>query len=91
MIVKGKTVKVPSGSDIAILLARAADTPVVIESDGERFRVVREDEDIWAGYDPDAVQAAFDRAFGILVGIDREALKAELREQREQDSPGRPA
>jgi hypothetical protein len=75
-------------------LARAlavADGPIVLESGGVRYRVEREPDSIFAGYDPERVGAAFRSVAGILEGVDTEALINELREQRGQDSSGRPA
>ena len=47
--------------------------------------------DIWAGYDPSKVKKALRAAAGALVGVDREALRHDLREARRQASRGRPA
>ena len=47
--------------------------------------------DIWKDYDPEKVREAFHRGAGLLKGVDTEQLKRDLREQREQDSAGRPA
>lgn len=83
-------------AELTALLKEAAEA-------GERLRVrtgdstyeleVREplDNDIWADYDPEAAWKAWEQAFGILRGIDADALIDELRADREQDSPGRPA
>ncbi|MEX1254092.1 MAG: helix-turn-helix domain-containing protein [Dehalococcoidia bacterium] len=49
------------------------------------------DRDIWADYDPAKVKRALRRAAGVLAGIDREALKRDIRTGREQQSRGRPA
>ena len=59
--------------------------------DARGFDLAREVSDPFANYDPERARAALDRVFGILRGVDKEALKAELREQRAQDSRGRPA
>jgi hypothetical protein len=84
--------------DPASTLARAledADGPVVLDSGRVRYRVERESdaatEDLFANYDPERVGAAFRSVAGILKGVDTEALINELREQRGQDSSGRPA
>ncbi len=42
-------------------------------------------------HDPDQVRQGLARSAGALRGIDLAALKQELWEAREQDSPGRPA
>lgn len=73
------------------LLARNSE-PVLIEREGQVFRLEKEGatEDIWSTYDPDHVRQALRLSVGALRGIDREQLKRELQQQREQNSPGRP-
>jgi hypothetical protein len=46
--------------------------------------------DIWANYDPVKVLAAIHATAGILAGVDREALLADIHAARGQDSQGRP-
>jgi hypothetical protein len=86
-----KTITVEPDSEVAQVLDQATEAPILIESRGTRFRVVREGEDPFANYDPERVRSALDRMFGTLKGIDVDAFLAELREQRGQDSKGRPA
>ncbi|HEY7033531.1 MAG TPA: hypothetical protein VH482_19500 [Thermomicrobiales bacterium] len=86
-----KTITVDPDSEVARVLAQAAEAPILIETRGARFRIVREDEDPFANYDPERARAAAERAFGTLKGVDVEKLLAELKEQRAQDSQGRPA
>ena len=50
-----------------------------------------EPRDIWAGYNPERVRQALRKSAGALADVDREELLADLREQREQNSRGRPA
>jgi hypothetical protein len=47
--------------------------------------------DIWADYDPEKVRQGLKRSAGALAGVDREALKKDIRSQRQQDSRSRPA
>lgn len=68
--------------------------PVLIERDGATYRLERDSsqaQDIWAGYDAAKVRAATRRVAGILEGVNRDELLADLHAQRGQDSPGRPA
>ena len=44
---------------------------------------------IWAGYDPVKALEAIEAGFGALAGVDIEQLLADLRAEREQDTPGR--
>lgn len=85
------TIQVEPESELARLVAQAETEPVVLEKDGVRYRIMRDPDAFWAGYDPEAVRAAFAGIRGLLSRDEAEALKAELREQRGQDSEGRPA
>jgi hypothetical protein len=77
-------------SELARIL-EDAEGPVVIESNGERFRIERDMDALFAGYDPVRVRAALRRSAGALAGVDVAKLKRDLRAQRAQDSQGRPA
>jgi riboflavin biosynthesis pyrimidine reductase len=76
--------------DSASELALAdANTQVVIDSEGVGYRVAP--EDVFARYDPETVRRALRESRGAFRDVDTEALLADLAEQREQDSIGRPA
>jgi hypothetical protein len=47
--------------------------------------------DPWKNYDSEKVRQAIRRTAGALTGVDRDQLLADLREQRGQNSHGRPA
>jgi hypothetical protein len=47
--------------------------------------------DIWADYDPEKVKEGVHKSAGALQGVDIAALKRDIRDQRGQDSHGRPA
>jgi hypothetical protein len=68
---------------------------VVVEKDGVLFRLEAEEApqkpDIWANYDPEKVREGLRKSAGALKGVDIEELKRDIREQRGQDSTGRPA
>jgi hypothetical protein len=68
---------------------------ILIERQGELFRVEKEQlhgqPDIWAGYSADRVLAGFRKSAGGFRGLDRDTFLADMKEQREQDSRGRPA
>ena len=82
--------------ELTALLKEAAEA-------GERLRVQTDDsvyeveiqqsskKDIWKDYDPEAVREALEASFGMLRGIDADKLIDELRADREQHTPGRPA
>jgi hypothetical protein len=85
-----KTIIVQPGSELAEVVDEAADGPVRLVKDGQRFRLVREENGLFADYDPDRVREALRRSFGVLRGVDIDELQRDLKEQREQDSSGRP-
>jgi hypothetical protein len=98
-----KTFHVEPGSELDRLLDAANEHQIELEKDGVRYRVTRVDaipassrvtladeRDIWAGYDPGRVREGLRKSEGALVSVDRERLLADLAEQREQDSRGRP-
>jgi hypothetical protein len=90
MAIPHKTVAVTDETTLPALLDDAAREPVILVRGGERFRLSRED-DLFANYDPERARRALRESAGALTGADVEALKRELREQRSQDSHGRPA
>ena len=48
-----KRIIVAPGTELARLLDDAASSPVLLEKDGELYRLNRaEEEDVWASYDP---------------------------------------
>lgn len=104
MLHRTRTIHIESGSDLDRALDESLETPVEIEKDGVRYRLTRVDpsashddvvladeDDIWAGYDPERMREALRRSAGAFRGIDGDQLKADILEQREQDSSGRPA
>lgn len=85
------TITIDPESELGRALAAVDDAPLVLERSGARFRVIREADALWAAYDPQRVRRALRQSAGALAGVDVATLKRELREQRSQDSPGRPA
>jgi hypothetical protein len=86
------TIHVDPESDLARALAEEETERIVLESDGIRFHVIRADDDIWAGYDPDAVLIGLQEAAGTLSLEEGEALKALIYRAREEGTrpPDRP-
>jgi hypothetical protein len=82
------TITVDPASDLARALADA-DAPVVLDSNGVRYTVDR--EDIFARYDAETVLHGLRQSRGALTGVDTKALLADLAEQRRQDPTRRPA
>jgi hypothetical protein len=85
------TITIDPDSELGRALAEVDDAPIVLKRGGARFRVTRDADELWAEYDPQRVRRALRQSAGALAGVDVAALKRKLREQRSQDSPGRPA
>lgn len=93
MVVTERTIEVTPGSELDRIMAEANDARLVLVRNGVRYRLDREDAepDIWANYDPERVRRALRETAGAFSTIDTEALKADIKAQRGQDSSGRPA
>lgn len=63
--------------------AEAEKRPIVLNKKGVRYRVIREADDIWAGYDPEAVIAGMDAAAGSITPEEAERMKKRIYEARE--------
>lgn len=85
------TIVIDPESELGQALAAVDDAPLLLERSGARFQVTRVRDALWADYDPQRVRRALRESAGALAGVDVDALKQELREQRSQDSLGRPA
>ncbi len=69
--------------ELAIVIPRRQHQPL-------HLPVLADPDDIWAGYDLKRVQQALTASAGALKGIDRDEFLADLKEQGQQGSSGRP-
>lgn len=92
MIKSAQTIHVDPGSELARALTDVDVAPVVLESNGAQFRVVRIADDIWAGYDPERLLATVRAAAGTLTPEEGAELKEMIYRGREEGSrpPDRP-
>jgi hypothetical protein len=90
MLTEPNRIHIKPDSELARLLDEMGDTPILLEKDGELYRLAKE-EDIWAGYDPQRARNALRNSAGALRGIDRGELLDDIHLARQQDSLGRPA
>jgi hypothetical protein len=58
---------------------------------GDCHAPMQSEADIWADYDPEKAREGLRKSAGALQGVDSAALKRDIRDQRGQDSHGRPA
>src|SRR5438105_5013424 len=86
-----RRIKVIPGSELDRLLSVAAQAPVLLERDGERYRLYREADTKWGPvvYNPQVVREALWRAAGTWADLDADSLIAELYRVRGEGS--RPA
>jgi hypothetical protein len=78
---------VPRGSDLAKLLTEAEEMPILLEKDGEFFRLERmenEPKDIFAGYDPNKAKEAIAATAGSWADLDTDKLIADIYRAREE-------
>ncbi len=87
-----QVIPIEPDSDLARALQDAEVAPVVLESDGVRYRVLRDAEDIWAGYDSERLLATVRASAGTLTPEEGEELKELIYRGREEGSrpPDRP-
>lgn len=76
MIASPKPILVDDETTLSAMLAAAAANPVRLEHNGVVYRLVREDADLWAGYDPERVRAGLRRFAGSIAAEDAERMKA---------------
>ncbi len=85
MATTGKTVRVTEQTDLPELLDDAAKGPVILERDGERFRLSRDDD---TAYDPDPqlVRATLAATAGSWADLDVDRVTEELYDARRAGS-----
>lgn len=86
-----KVIHIQPGGENERLLKLVSDEPISVELGGERFRIEREKRDPFEDYDPERALASLRKGVGLFTGFDVEEFKRDIREQRGQDSIGRPA
>ncbi|MHB8645384.1 MAG: hypothetical protein ACYDAR_06305 [Thermomicrobiales bacterium] len=63
--------------------AEAEKRSIVLNKNGVRYRIIREADDIWEGYDPAAVIAGMNAAAGSITVEEAERIKNLVYEARE--------
>lgn len=89
MVSAPKIINVAADGELARLLDEAATTSLVLEKDGVRYRLTREDEGRRAELDIQAAIAGIRAAAGSWKQVDAEAFKDYIAERRRASS--RPA
>lgn len=85
-----KTIHVAPDSELARLLSEVAGIPVLLEKDGELYRLNRvelaKSDDLFANYDPQAAIAGIQTAAGSWKDVDVEAFKTYVHARRRTSS-----
>ncbi len=88
-----KTIEVAADGELSRLLDEATTTPLVLVKGGVRYRLAREewteDEELWAGYDPELVGQVLAETAGSWADLDTDKMIADL--YRARDEGSRPA
>lgn len=84
MATEPKIIHIPEESELGRALDEAAGTPLRLISHGVTYRVSREDDDLWSGYDPDAVRQSLQHFAGMLTPEEGAELKAYIYRAREE-------
>jgi hypothetical protein len=71
-------------TDLSRLLDAATSAPIRLERNGIVYRLEREENDIWADYDPEKVREGLRLYAGSWSDMDAEALKAYVYRGREE-------
>ena len=91
MVTKTTPIRVTTETSLASLLAEATKGPLLLERDGELFRLSRED-DITYEPDPDYVRATLAATAGSWADLDVDKIIADIYDARRAGSrpPNRP-
>ena len=85
MITEPKRIKVNPNSEIARILDEAKENPVILESNGETYRLYHEKgNDL--GFDPEEMKHAIANAAGSWADLDTDVMIENLYRAREQGS-----
>jgi hypothetical protein len=84
MVEATKPIPVTAATDWPQVLADAASAPVRLEHAGVVYRLSREDEGVWAGYDPELLRDGLRRSAGMITPEDAERMKALVYRGREE-------
>ena len=76
-------------TNISDVLAAASHAPVLLQKDDVVYRISREPEDLWTGYDPAAVRAALRKHAHLMTPEEGKERIAAIYRAREEGS--RPA
>lgn len=78
------TISIDPDSELGRALSEGAETSVVLLRGNARFRVVREEDDPWAQYDPAKLRAGLKKVAGLLSADKGERLIETIYRSREE-------
>lgn len=78
------TIAVDPDSELGRALDTSNGSPIVLVRGAARFRVTRDPDDPWAGYDPERVRASLRKIAGFLTPDEGERIKETIYRGREE-------
>jgi hypothetical protein len=78
------TITIDPDSELGRALDETNGATVVLVRSGERFRVTRDSDDLWANYDPEKVRAGLRKFAGMLTPEEGERIKETIYRGREE-------
>jgi hypothetical protein len=84
MLTNPKLIPVTKETSLTEVLDEAAGMPVRLERNGIVYRVAREHEDIWAGYDPEKVREGLRRVADLITPEEAARMKELVYRAREE-------
>ena len=77
-------IPVTAATTLAEVLDEAAATPVRLERNGVVYRLMREQDDVWAGYDPEKVREGLRHVAGLITPEEATRMKETVYRGREE-------
>lgn len=84
MTTPARTITISADSELARALDSAEAEPVVVLYGGNRFRIVRENDDPWANYNPAKLRAGLKKVAGLLSPEEGERIVESIYRGREE-------
>jgi hypothetical protein len=77
-------IPVTAATSLTEVLDEAAGSPVRLERNGVVYRLMREQDDLWAGYDPEQVREGLRRVAGLITPEEAARMKELVYRGREE-------
>ncbi len=86
MLRERKPINVDPDSELGHLLDEATEIPLILEKDGIRYRLGRDNEESWPEISDEEYQKVLDATIGSWSDVDADALIKDIYRRREEGS-----